>query len=81
MLQIVKLELSCAISESKKKKYNFLFQRKHIVIKEFVQFLICIVDAKLLERVDGKIFKTENVQNAQESKNREREKINPNSSR
>lgn len=51
---------------SKKKAYDFLFQRKHIMIEEFVQFFVGIIDAKLFKRIDGKIFEAENVQNAKE---------------
>ncbi len=36
------------------------------MIEEFVQFFVGVVDAQLLERVNGKIFETENIQNAQE---------------
>lgn len=32
--------------------HNFLFQMKHIVIEEFVEFFICEVDAELLKGVD-----------------------------
>lgn len=43
------------------KTYDFLFQCEHVMIKEFVQFLVGIVDAQLLERVDGKVLKPENI--------------------
>ena len=32
--------------------YNLLFQGKYIMVEEFVQFLVCVVDAELLKRVD-----------------------------
>lgn len=44
--------------------YNFLFQREYVMIEEFVQFLIRIVDAQLLKRIDGKILETEYIKHA-----------------
>lgn len=43
------------------KTYDFLFQREHVMIKEFMQFLVGIVDAELLERIDGKVLESENI--------------------
>lgn len=38
------------------------------MIKELVQFLVGIVDAELLERIDGKVLEPENIQHPQKSK-------------
>lgn len=47
--------------------YNFLFQRKHVVIEEFMQFLVGVVDAQLLKRIDSEILETEYIENAEET--------------
>lgn len=39
----------------------FLFHVEHLLIKNLLQFFICVVDAKLLERVLVKNLKTKNV--------------------
>lgn len=48
--------------------YDFLLEGEDVVIEEFVEFFIGVVDTKLLERVCGEIFKTENIQHAQKSR-------------
>lgn len=38
------------------------------MIKKFVQFFVGVINTQLLEGVDGEIFKTKNVEHAQESR-------------
>lgn len=47
--------------------YNFLFQREYIVIEKFMQFLVGVVDAQLLERIDSEILETEYIEHAEET--------------
>ena len=46
--------------------YRFLFQSEDVVIKEFVQLFVGVIDAELLKRIGKKILETENVQNSDE---------------
>lgn len=48
--------------------YDFLFERKHVVIEEFMQFLVRIVDAQLFERIHVEILETEYIENAEETR-------------
>ena len=44
--------------------YRLLFNLEHIVIEEHVKFLISIVDTKLFKRIRCKVFKAEDIQDA-----------------
>ena len=46
---------------------ELLFQGKHVVIEEAVQFLVGVVDAQLFEWIATKVLKAKDVQNAQET--------------
>lgn len=48
--------------------YYFLLQCKYIMIKKLMQLLIGVVDAELFERVDSKVFKTEDVKNTKKAR-------------
>lgn len=42
-----------------------MFKCKNIVVKKFVQFFICVVDAELFKRVDSKVLKSKYVKYSQ----------------
>lgn len=46
--------------------HHFLFQGKDVVVEEFVQFLVGVVDAELLEGIHCEILESKNVEHAQE---------------
>lgn len=50
------------------KTYNFLFQGKNIMVEEFVQFFIGVINAQLFKRIEMEVFKPKNIQNAYREK-------------
>lgn len=65
LLNILRYECLSPGSKMLQIAHNLLFERKHVVVEEHVEFLVGVVDAELLERVGAEVLEAEYVEHAE----------------